>query len=54
MEKKVSEALIKLGGFSNIHLTETSGYGSEIYKHFVTKDDVSLLEWLFAQRRETK
>ncbi len=52
--KKVSEALIKLGGFSNIHLTETSGYGSEIYKHFVTKDDVSLLEWLFAQRRETK
>jgi len=52
--KKVSEALTKIGGFSNVHLTETSGYGSEIYKHFVSEDDASLLEWLFAQRRETK
>ena len=52
--KRVSEALVKLGGFTNVQLTETSGYGAEIYKHFVSEDDTSLLEWLFAQRRETK
>lgn len=52
--KRTSEALIKFGGFTNVHLTETSGYGAEIYKHFVSEDDASLLEWLFAQRRATK
>jgi len=52
--KMISEALIKLGGFTNVHLTETSGYGAEIYKYFVTKEDVSLLEWLFSQCRDTK
>lgn len=49
-----ANALKELGGFKNVYLTETSGYGPDIYKHFVSKEDVSLLEWLFAQRRETK
>lgn len=52
--KKVYSVLTNVEGFTDVHLTETSGYGQEIYKYFVTKDDASLLEWLFAQRRETK
>ena len=48
------KALTELAGCTNIYLTETEGYGGGIKNHFVSKDDISLLEWLFAQHRETK
>lgn len=51
--KWVHDALVQ-AGFENLKLTETTGYGDEIVNHFVSEDDTSLLEWLFAQRRETK
>ena len=40
-------------GFENVKLTETTGY-SHIFKKFINENDMSQLEWLFAQRRETK
>lgn len=49
--RMVTKALKELGGFENVYLTETSGYGLDIYKCFVSKDDISLLEWLFKQNR---
>ncbi len=52
--RDISNALVELEGFTNVYLTERTGYGENVYKHFVTEDDVSLLDWLFAQRRETK
>ncbi len=51
--KRVYDALIK-AGYVNVQLKETTGYGDRIANNFVTKDDISLLEWLFTQRRETK
>lgn len=48
------DTLTKIEGFTNVYLTETSGYGANVYKHFVSTEDITLLEWLFEQRRETK
>ncbi len=48
--KWVYEALVK-AGFENVELTETNGYGDNIVNNFVSKDDTSLLEWLFDQYR---
>lgn len=41
-------------GYTNVYLKETTGYYDDIINNFVSKDDVTLLNWLFAQRRETK
>ena len=51
--KRVYDAL-KKAGYKNIELKETIGYGDSITNNFVTKDDVSLIEWLFSQCREVK
>ena len=45
---------LKNEGASSVYLTDKIGDGSTIYLNFVSKDDISLLEWLFTQRRETK
>lgn len=56
LDKKYGEQLysaLEYSGFKNISLTETNGY-PDIYDNFVNENDMSQLEWLFAQRRETK
>ena len=41
-------------GFTNVYLKENqSGYAT-ICDDFINETDISLLEWLFEQRRETK
>ncbi len=45
---------IKAAGNDKLIRLRTSGFGHGICGNFVTEDDISLLEWLFAQRRETK
>ena len=45
---------LKSEGNENVFLKETTEYGGSIVNKFVTKDDISLLEWLFNQSRETK
>lgn len=51
--EEVYEALKKEGA-SNIVFTGVTGYAGDYCNRFVSEDDISLLEWLFAQRRETK
>lgn len=46
------EALIN-SKFETVKLIETTGYET-ICDNFITANDVSILEWLFAQQRETK
>ncbi|MBO5109350.1 MAG: hypothetical protein J6D21_01405 [Clostridia bacterium] len=41
------------GGNEDAVLTKTSGHGHQICNRFVSETDISALEWLFAQRRET-
>ena len=41
------------GGNQNVILTKTSGHGHQICNRFVSETDISALEWLFAQRRQT-
>ncbi len=52
-QRSVNRTIIDLFSDSCTYL-ETSAYGHDIcYKH-VSAEDISILEWLFAQRRETK
>lgn len=44
---------LEFSGFKNISLTETTGY-PDIYDTFISENDMTLLGWLFNQRRETK
>ena len=43
----------KYSGFENVILTENISY-SKVFDNFINENDRSQLEWLFAQRRETK
>ena len=47
-------ALKDLGGFTNVYLTQTDDKnGSDVVKYYVSVDDISILEWLYQQQRQT-
>jgi len=47
------DAIVNAGGKKIIRV-ETNGYGHDICGKYITRDDISLVEWLYDQRRETK
>lgn len=47
-------ALKDLGGFTNVYLTQTDDKnGADVANNYVSVDDISILEWLYQQQRQT-
>ena len=47
-------ALKDLGGFTNVYLTQTDDKnGADVANNYVSVDDISILEWLYQQKRQT-
>ena len=50
----IEYALPEIGGFTNVTVEEITGYAEDTEKHWASKTDTHVIDWLFAQKRQTK